>query len=202
MILIPEIETVIILTPRTGSGSLRRAIKKKYPKSIHLYRHMEADGVPAGYDRWRKVGVLRNPLDRLWSLYKYCGKIDGPYPEAFIQETRKSVELPFSEWIVHNENVFISPNDRSGGGEFYPEFTVSNHLPENKKSQFLYLRPDLGTQIFRFDRLMEVGRELGVSLEHHNKTVERPLPSLTIEAVEHMRKWFAWDYNYLTTGNH
>ena len=72
MILIPEIETIVILVPRTGSGSLKRAILKTYSKAHVLYRHMEADGVPHGYDRWRRVGVARNPLDRLWSLYKFC----------------------------------------------------------------------------------------------------------------------------------
>lgn len=51
MILIPEIQTVVILVPRTGSGSLRRAVAAKYPQSILLYRHMEADGVPAGHDK-------------------------------------------------------------------------------------------------------------------------------------------------------
>lgn len=34
MILIPEIETVVILTPRTGSGSLRRAVAEAYPREI------------------------------------------------------------------------------------------------------------------------------------------------------------------------
>lgn len=51
MILIPELETVVILVPRTGSGSLRRAIAEAYPSSMLVYRHMEADGIPAGYDR-------------------------------------------------------------------------------------------------------------------------------------------------------
>ena len=61
MLLIPEIETVVVLVPRTGSGTLRRAIVQAYPKAMLIYRHMEADGVPAGYDRWSKVGVVRDP---------------------------------------------------------------------------------------------------------------------------------------------
>jgi hypothetical protein len=28
---------------------------------------MEADGIALGYDRWRRVGAVRNPLDRTWS---------------------------------------------------------------------------------------------------------------------------------------
>lgn len=71
MILIPNLKVVLILVPRTGSGSLKRAVLNQYPDALLLYRHMEADGVPQGYDRWQKVGVLRNPQDRLWSLYKF-----------------------------------------------------------------------------------------------------------------------------------
>jgi hypothetical protein len=43
MILIPEIETVLILVPRTGTGSLRRAVLQRYPRAMLIYRHMEAD---------------------------------------------------------------------------------------------------------------------------------------------------------------
>ncbi|MBL3684559.1 hypothetical protein F2981_16960 [Sinorhizobium meliloti] len=48
---------------------------EKYPRSTLIYRHMEADGVPAGYDRWRKVGVVRHPVERLWSLYKFLAHL-------------------------------------------------------------------------------------------------------------------------------
>jgi len=71
MLLIPEIETVVILVPRAGSTSIKRAVLAKYPEAMMIYRHMEADGVPFGYDRWRKIGVVHNPIDRLCSLYKY-----------------------------------------------------------------------------------------------------------------------------------
>ena len=49
MILIPEIEAVVILVPRTGSGSLYRAVLDRYPKALMPYRHMEADGVYMRY---------------------------------------------------------------------------------------------------------------------------------------------------------
>ena len=63
MILIPEKQVVLILVPRTGSGTLKRAVKARYPKSILLYRHMEADGGPAGYDRWQKIGIVRQTVE-------------------------------------------------------------------------------------------------------------------------------------------
>lgn len=57
MIIIPEINTVVILVPRTGTSTLRRAIAEIYPMSMMIYRHMEADGIPIGYDRWRRSGM-------------------------------------------------------------------------------------------------------------------------------------------------
>jgi hypothetical protein len=48
VILIPEIETIVLLVPRTGSGSLRKAIAAKYPKS--------SIAVPPHGGRWRAGG--------------------------------------------------------------------------------------------------------------------------------------------------
>ena len=96
MILIPEIETVVILVPRTGTTSLIKAIKERYPEAIRLYRHMEADGIPAGYDAWDKVGVARDPVERLWSLYKYLQTFGGPYPAEYIAKQRESVQRRIS----------------------------------------------------------------------------------------------------------
>lgn len=194
MILIPEIETVVLLVPRTGSGTLRRAIAERYPRSILLYRHMEADGVPAGYDRWPRVGVVRKPLDRLWSLYKFLSVFGGDHHPAYIAAMRQQVDRPFEDWLLHNETVFTSPYDSAGSLHYWPNYTVRHSLPENRKSQFLYLRPDLGTHVVRFDDLREVALALGVELQHrHNVTVDAPPPRLGHEAREHMERVFDWD---------
>ena len=72
-----------------------------------LYRHMEADGVPHGYDRWRKVGVVRNPVDRLWSLYKYLQRFGldwcAEHDETYTARMRASVEQPFEQWLIGND---------------------------------------------------------------------------------------------------
>lgn len=194
MILIPELQTVVILTPRTGSGSLRRAIAAKYPQSMLIYRHMEADGVPQGYDRWPKVGVVRDPVDRLWSLYKFLQRFDGPHDPAYIQAMRDSVSASFSQWMTENEVVFTAPYDRAGLGRFFPGFTVRHPLPENRKSQFVYLRPDLGTTVYRYDALDELTERLGVRpTVATNVTERRPRPILSREAEAYVAKWFAWD---------
>ncbi len=194
MLLIPELETVLILVPRTGSGSLCKAVAKRYPQSKLLYRHMEACGVPRGYDRWQKVGICRNPMDRLWSLYKFMRAYDNDtYDPAYRRSLNDSTKLPFAKWVVENQTVFTIPYDRSGRGQYHAQFTTNYPIPENQKSQFLYLRPDLGTTIFQFDNLAYVAKWLDIDLGHENKTCQPPMPLITQEAMDYIRRVFAWD---------
>lgn len=199
MILIPEIKTVVILVPRTGSGSLYRAVMKTYPDAMLIYRHMEADGVPHGYDRWHKVGVVRNPLARLWSLYKFLQDFgvcsDGNHDPAYIQAMQSSVDMSFSDWLCFNQTAFTNPYDENGGNRFYPKYTVLHSMPENRKSQYFYLRPDLGTEIFQFTRLHEISARLGINMDHHNRTDNSEIPALTADAQEHLLKFFSWDFS-------
>ncbi|MEM6372347.1 MAG: hypothetical protein AAF727_06160 [Pseudomonadota bacterium] len=198
MIIVPEIETVIITPPRTGSGTLHRVISATYPTAIRLYRHMEADGVPAGYDRWQKVGLVRNPIDRLWSLFKFLQRFSGTqHDPAFVADVRGSVDRPFSDWVVHNQTVFTSPYDRAGTERFFPFYTVRHALPENHKSQFHYLRPDLGTSIFQFSELGKFAQLVGIDLDlHENASDQRDHCYISPEAMEHMQRLFRWDFIY------
>lgn len=197
MILIPEIKTVVILTPRTGTRSLRRAVAARYPEAIFIYRHMEADGVPQGYDRWSKVGVVRDPVERLWSLYKYLQRFGLDHCQEhepdYTQAQRESVNRPFDDWLLNNERVFTSPYDSAGKGRFYPFFTVRHPLPENRKSQFIYLRPDLGTEVVPYANVNRLYEALGVEPERHNATTSEPPPQLSVQAELYMSRWFAWD---------
>jgi hypothetical protein len=194
VILIPEIETVVILTPKVASGSLRRAIVAQYPQAVLLYRHMEADGVPHGYDRWQKIGVVREPVARLWSLYKFLADFDGPHEPAYLAAMRTSVRMPFSEWVVENQTVFTSPYDSAGSDRFFPRYTVMHSLPETRKSQFVYLRPDLGTKVYRYDDLAALERRLDITLSATtNRTKPVPIPMLTPAAQTHIERFFRWD---------
>lgn len=194
MILIPELQTVMILVPRTGSGSLRKAVARRYPKSYMIYRHMEACGVPRGYDHWRRVGVVRHPLDRLWSLYKFMKAYRSEaHDSEYAASIKDSTKMNFSDWIVQNDVVFTSPYDRSGRGRWHALFTNNHPIPENRKSQFLYLRPDLGTDIIQFDDLAGFAEALDLDLKHDHKTLSGPMPFIAMETWEYMRRVFAWD---------
>lgn len=194
MIIIPERELVLITAPRTASGSLRRAIKVRYPEAITLYHHMEADGVPAGYDRWRRLGVVRHPLDRLWSLYKFSRATAAAKHQHYLDALHGSVELPFDDWIVNNTHVFTAPYDSFGTLKFWPMYTVKHSLPETRKSQFLYLRPDLGTEIVLFDRMHELADHIDLNMPRHNRTDDEPAPPIAPETLDHMQRFFEWDY--------
>lgn len=211
MILVPEIETVVILVPRSGSGSLRDALLATYPRATMLYRHMEADGTPQGYDRWRRVGVVRHPVDRLWSLFKFLQKvaavqpssdIPGKWEASYVAAQRRSIDgRTFDKWLVENETVFTSPYDSGGLGRFWPGFTVRHPLPENRKSQFIYLRPDLGTEVWQSHALAHLATDLGVTLADDSvgtishKTGEVSAPQLSSIARDHVERFFSWDFH-------
>lgn len=206
MLIVPEIQTVVILTPRTGSRSLKNAVMERYPQSFLLYRHMEADGIPAGYDQWAKVGVVRDPVERLFSLYKFLGQIGdawAPEYEAYVKKMRASVVgVSFSEWVLNNEVVFTDPYSSDNSGKFWPQYNVRHRLPENRKSQWITLRPDLGTEVYGhtvcdllWDRLGLEDRKAWPRLNStQHVSTETGYHQLTSEAEGYMKSVFAWDF--------
>lgn len=203
MIIIPEISTVLILVPRTGTGSLKRAVKAKYPQSMMLYRHMEVDGVPLGYDRYRRIGVVREPIERMWSMYKFLKTFGDagikPYwkhDQTYLDAMKAQAARPFEDWLLHNETVFTSPYDSANMGRYWPHYTVRHPLPENRKSQWIYLRPDLGTTYCRYGTGAIEG-ELGLDKmpveDWHNATPKSDIPELSQEAFDYVENCFAWD---------
>jgi hypothetical protein len=199
MIIVPELQTVVVLTPRTGTRSLKNALLTTYPEAFMLYRHMEADGVPQGYDRWRKVGIVREPVDRLWSLYKYLERFGldwcAEHDETYTASMRRSVEQPFEQWLLTNDLPFTTPYDSAGFGRFFPAYACRHPLPENRKSQFVYLRPDLGTLIWNYDQSSALHRDLGIGgiIGRQNGTSDDPPPPLSEAARDYVQRWFSWD---------
>lgn len=187
MIIIPEIETIVILTPRTGSTVLHHAVTDKYPLAFMPWRHMEADGIPLGYGSWRKVGACRHPVHRLWSLYNYLLDIrrQGHKNIAYVTKMYYSVHgRSFEDWLTGNAELFVSGNT--------PFYTCRHNIPETRKSQRVYLRPDLGTKLYPYAALDKLAFDLEVKLEPQREKLTVP-PKLTEAGERHIREFFSWD---------
>jgi hypothetical protein len=193
MLIVPELKVIFIFPPRTGSDTLLVELMNKFPSSFMPYRHMEADGVPAGYEGWRKVGFVRHPLHRLFSLYKYCcviacGEVIAPL-RAEVDRVAASVQgHSFESWVLNNEELFV-PKDSS-----LPILHQLHHIPETMKSQQVYLRPDLGTVVLKFQDLRQHMAAWGLDFDRQNgATVSVPLPPPSKKLRRHLRKYFAWE---------
>ena len=73
---------------------------------------------------------------------------------------------------------------------------VLHALPENCKSQYVYLRPDLGTDIYSYHGLGILGHALDISLQQENTTDDQPVPALSGAAQLHIAKFLSWDLSY------
>lgn len=194
MLFLPEIQTIFIFPPRTGSSSLARQASAIFPRSFLLYRHMEADGVPVGYESWRKVGFVRHPLARLWSLFKYCSSNESfillkkVIPEE-VERVRKSVEgKTFEQWVLTNREPFLPKNST------LPYLYQLHHESETRKSQHVYLRPDLGTVVLKFEDLKKHMEGLGLNPQSVDAgTPQLPFPKMTPALRKHMKKYFEWE---------
>jgi hypothetical protein len=98
-----------------------------------------------------------------------------------------------NDWCIHNQIVFTNANDDI---KFIPRFSVRHALPENRKSQFLYLRPDLGTTIYRYSQVGALWDRLGVDREcdRHNVTTSEAIPTLCDTTRSHLDRVFKWDF--------
>lgn len=197
MLLIPEIETVVILVPRTATTSTINAVKERYPRAIQLYRHMEADGVPEGYRNWACVGVVRAPLDRLWSLFKFMRDFSGWRSPEYGTVMRASAQMSFDTWLTSNDIVFATPHDFSRPGHLQARSSVLHPLPENRKSQFIYLRPDLGTEVYRYDELSRFADRLGISLLSSNESGGSAIAAdISTSTLNKLIRLMPWDFNH------
>lgn len=208
MLIVPELEKVFILVPRTGSGSFYREMRRVYPRSMLLYRHMEADGCPRGYDRWERIGFVRHPLARLVSLYTFLqtfgggAQVQGGQASKDAQRIREQANRPFIDWLRNNDAPFTTPLSPNGDGAYWPVLSRINPLPENKLSQFDYLRPDLGTTIWKFENLRRHMSMLGLDIHqvsNNTRTVEkigshrRAHVPLDEGVNEHISTYCRWD---------
>lgn len=95
---------VFIHIPKNAGASINRVIKTSNAETAKMFgnTHTPADFYKANFDGWEdyfKFSFVRNPWDRLYSLYKFNTKRQG--------KTHK--ELPFDVWI--NQDHFTVASD-------------------------------------------------------------------------------------------
>lgn len=192
MLVIPEHQSIIIMPPRTGSSTIHAAVSAVSPSAFMLYRHAEADAIPEGYQGFRVTGFVRHPLARMWSLFKFCATLDPRSCPRWTQEEvlriAESVQgRTFENWLVNNTELFLPQ------GHPNPQLFQMWYLPETRKSQFVYLRPDLGTEVLPFSELDAWLDHVGLPAMHENQSPPRPLPPLTPAIEEHLERYFPWE---------
>ena len=196
MILIPELKKVVLCPPKTASTTLRKAIEAEYPKAMVLYCHGEANMIPPGYDSWEKVGLIRNPLDRLFSLYSYCRDFSHPNCALHSLRMRDSVQQAynFSDWILENSTLFSF--GFTGASIPSPRYLTGCTMPETRKPQTLTLRPDLGTKVWLFEDIVNFSEMLGLDLAVRD-TPPSKAPHIRKAAQRHMDFYFESDYKLI-----
>lgn len=120
----------IIEIPRTGTKSLRDALMQ-IPGTFLYGNHNELFTLPPLFDGFDFATVVRDPVVRLHSLYRYLqmDEVVQRHPEWFAAIHNEVKEMTFAEWLVEGKAPF------SGGG--WP-YTVGNPIPEQDKSQTSY----------------------------------------------------------------
>lgn len=203
MLLIPEHEIVVIQPPRTGSTALRDAVLATYPEATSLYRHMERPGIPESCAHWRVICLVRDPFERLASIYRYMANFRptsrAEATDIWVQRMRSDVARPFADWLEESAEVFTDPVDVDGS--YNPYHAVLDTTPIARKSQWAWARPDLGAVLpLHIDDAPGLRKHLGVAVGTVNPSVsaDRPRPCARVQA--HLETHFAWDLSIFARG--
>jgi hypothetical protein len=128
----------------------------------------------------------------MWSLFKFCATLDPRTSRRWTQEevlrVAESVQgRTFEDWLLNNTGVVHSARALSKP----PGFIQRWYVPETTKVQFLYLRPDLGTEVLPFSDLDGWLDHVGLPAMHENQSHAAPrcLP-LTSAIEEHLERYF------------
>lgn len=195
MIIIPELETVLLQPPRTGTTSIREAVLKKYPKAFAPYRHMEYAGIPVGYERWRVVCQVRNPYQRMVSLFNYMKnpEVREDTDPVWIEKVKAETTLGFSHWLRNGSFVFANPA-ASDAKPFRPRHMCLYPLPEQQKSQSFYGK--FANSFLYFENLA-LDAEKFLNIDAADIPVRGSTDNLpydfSVEDIKFMYKWHAWD---------
>lgn len=145
----------IIEIPRTGTKSLREALLQ-IPGTFVYGNHNEVSTLPKAFEEFTLATVVRDPVHRLHSLYRYLSMdaVVNRHKEWFTPLHREVTEMSFSEWILDGKALFC--------GGAWP-YSVAHQVPEQNKSQSgYYAHPDYLVEAFPHENLFSANSERGM----------------------------------------
>lgn len=188
MIIIPERKTVLITPPRSGSTALKKYVSEQYEHATIPYRHGEymmlthvAGAIEAvEQDDWNVVYMLRDPMQRMKSLWRYMQEVsverNPRAPVEWIKMQNDDAARPFSDWLINSVELFNHPTHPASGVEvaYYATFF---QVPAARKSAAYFLRGCKRFSVCRFGEDADYQKHFGFrfsDMPHENATRYHP----------------------------
>lgn len=194
MIIIPERALVVLQPPRAASTSTRAAILERYKGAQSLFRHMERDGIPDAYAHYDVACLVRHPLTRLHSLWRYmrAQRPEDHSDKAWALNVAQDANRPFEDWLVNSTDPFNKRPESDIPNPGY--YDIRHYLPATRKSLKAWARPDLGpVEPLKIEDVAALEARLDIRLPHLNAAPKADMPTLNTAARQVLATYHAWD---------
>jgi hypothetical protein len=205
MLVIPELHKVVIMPPRSGSTALKAAVLSKYKEAFCPHRHGEVVMFnryhqPSWEYEWTFVYCLRDPVERLKSLWRYMQNVNPQRnpaaPSWWIRQQNRDADRPFSDWVMQSTSTFSAPDNDQ---DVY--HAVAFQMPAVHKSATQYLQ-GIGNrplQVLRCYNETDLTNILQIGTVPHinQSTPSKWDDSVTDEALASIRMYHHFDYSLM-----
>lgn len=213
MLIIPELKKVVITPPRSGSTALRALIREKYEHATSPFRHGEV--AMLGHCKlvkqvrdgeWSIVYILRDPLQRMISLWRYMHDVsytrNARAPKEWVDRINKDADRPFNDWLWNSTELFNESNAKPGDGSVESQYCTFFNVTATRKSagEFLRYAPNRSVQIVNFLDSKTYKRVLGVNPQKLDVDVRNDSTKLFAKVDgcgDFIMKWHQTDLNLM-----
>jgi hypothetical protein len=193
------------MPPRSGSTALKQTVLDVYKDAFCPHRHGEVELFNRGFDQvlysnWTFVYCLRDPVERLKSLWRYMQNVspqrNPAAPPWWIREQNLDADRPFSDWVMQSTSKFSSPDNDE---DTY--HAVAFQMPAVHKSATQYLK-GIGSrplQVLRCYNETDLSNILQIGTVPHinQSTPSKWDDSVTDEALASIRMYHHFDYSLM-----
>ncbi len=208
MFVIPELRKVVVMPPRSGSTSLRRALAAKYDFGWSPYRHAEVSmlkfvrQIHPAVDDYGIVYILRDPMDRMISLWRYMQSVNrernSRAPEEWINRVRTDASRPFQDWLLNSTELFNESAAHPLDGSPQSHYCTAWNVPAAQKDARWFLRgaQPSSVEICRFGDTRDYQKILGLRWDVdiiRDNTTEQFEASYNVFGRSHIQNYHATD---------